>query len=71
MLTQITEIERPIDTAQQVGSRHMVVDIERIKKLVLPVIQRIRHDGSISRCLRLLHRPAKVYLSASNSTLQP
>ena len=39
MLTQIAEIERPIDASQQVGSRHVIVEIERVKKFVLPAIQ--------------------------------
>jgi hypothetical protein len=36
---QITEIERPIDASQQVGSRHVIVEIERVKKFALPAIQ--------------------------------
>jgi hypothetical protein len=39
MLMQITEIERPIDASQQVGSRHVIVEIERVKKFALPAIQ--------------------------------
>jgi hypothetical protein len=35
MLTQITEIERPIDASQQVGSRHVIVEIERVKKVTI------------------------------------
>ena len=47
MLTQVAEIESPIDASQQVGSRHMIVDIERVKKLVLPTIQLTHHDDSL------------------------
>jgi hypothetical protein len=47
MLTQITEIESPIYASQQVGSRHMIIEVERVKRLVLPAIRLTHHDDSL------------------------
>jgi hypothetical protein len=46
-MLQITEIESLIDASQQMGSRHMIVEIERVKKLVLLAIQLTHHGDSL------------------------
>ncbi|MEA3098893.1 MAG: hypothetical protein QOF74_3133 [Caballeronia mineralivorans] len=50
MLTEIVEIESPIYASEQVGSRNMIVDIERVKKLVLPAFQLTHHVDSLLVC---------------------
>jgi hypothetical protein len=47
MLTQVAEIERPVDASQQVSLRHVIIEVERVKKLVLPAIQLTHHDDSL------------------------
>ncbi len=47
MPTEITEIESLIDASQQMGSRHLIVEIERVKKLVLPAIQLAHHGDTL------------------------
>jgi hypothetical protein len=46
MLARIAEIENLINTSQQMRTRYMTIEVERVKKLVLPSTQLTHHDGA-------------------------
>jgi hypothetical protein len=47
MLTQVAEIDIPLDASQQVAVRNVIIEIERLENLALSAIQLTRHDGLI------------------------
>jgi hypothetical protein len=47
MLAKITEIKNLIDTSQQMCTRHVTIEVERVEKLVLPGTQLTHHDDAL------------------------
>ncbi|KLU24967.1 hypothetical protein EOS_16850 [Caballeronia mineralivorans PML1(12)] len=56
MLTQVAEIDSPVDASQQVAVRNVIIEIERLENLALSAIQLTRHDGLIL-VLQYLNEP--------------
>jgi hypothetical protein len=47
VLAQISQIKEAIDASQQVRLRDVVIEVERVKELVLSAIQSTHHDDSL------------------------